>query len=212
MSDAENKNRREEKEQEEEYLGVGGLILEMVRVLILACVIIIPVRVFLFQPFFVEGASMKPNFENGEYLVINEFGYKQTDVGVGDLSFFRVKPFQELERQEVAVFRYPRNVEQYYIKRVIGLPGEAVEIKRGKVIVYNALHPDGYILDESSYLGPEVLTKDMPRMEIATDQYLFMGDNRLFSYDSREFGPVGKDKVIGTVLLRAWPTERFSLY
>ena len=197
---------------EEEYLGVGGLLLEMVRVFVLAVVIIIPVRVFLFQPFFVQGSSMEPNFEDGQYLVISEFGYKQTDVGFLDTSLFRIAPFKEIERQDVAVFRFPKNIEEFFIKRVIGLPGEAVEIRRGKVIIYNKEHPEGFVLDENAYIGSEFLTQDMPRVEVGDDQYFMMGDNRMFSYDSRALGPIGKDKIIGRVLLRAWPAKQFSLY
>jgi len=197
---------------EEEYLGIGGLLLEMVRVFILAVVIIIPVRVFLFQPFFVQGSSMQPNFEDGEYLVISEFGYKETNIGWSDVDWFQVKSFREVTRQDVAVFRFPKNEKEFFIKRVIGLPGESVEIRKGKVIIYNGGHPDGFILDESAYIGVGVLTQDMPRTEVAKSQYFLMGDNRMYSYDSRAFGPVGKDKIIGRVLLRAWPAGRFSLY
>lgn len=200
------------KEVEEEYLGVGGLLMEMVRVFLLAVVIIIPVRVFLFQPFFVQGSSMEPNFEDGQYLVISEFGYKQTNIGWSDKSLFTVKPFKEIARQDVAVFRFPKNTEEFFIKRIIGLPREAVEIRHGKVIIYNTEHPDGFFLDESAYLSPSVLTQDMPRMELSQDQYFVMGDNRMYSYDSRAFGPIGKDKIIGRVLLRAWPMEQFSFY
>lgn len=202
----------EQNTSETEYLGIGGLLLEMVRVFVLAVIIIIPVRVFLFQPFFVQGSSMEPNFQDGEYLVISEFGYKQTNIGWFNSSWFQVKPFQKIARQDIAVFRFPKNTEEFFIKRVIGLPGESVEIKRGKVILYNQEHPEGWVLDESAYIGPDVLTQDMPRVQIGEDQYFLMGDNRMFSYDSRAFGPVGKDKVIGRVLLRAWPTSRLSLY
>ncbi len=201
-----------EAEPEEEYLGIGGLFKEMVRVFLLAVVIIIPVRVFLFQPFFVQGSSMEPNFQDGQYLVISEFGYKQTTVGLGDTSFFQVKPFKEIKRQDVMVFRFPKNTEEFFIKRVIGLPGEAVEIRRGKVIIYNTEHPEGFVLDESAYLSSSVLTQDMPRMEIGQEQYFAMGDNRMFSYDSRAFGPIDESKVIGRVLLRAWPVSHFSIY
>ncbi len=203
----------EEKDQksEEEYLGIGGLFSEMFRVFLLAVVIIIPVRVFLFQPFFVQGSSMEPNFEDGEYLVISEFGYKQTKVGWGEKNF-QVKPFKEIVRQDVAVFRFPKNTEEFFIKRVIGLPGESVEIRQGKVLIFNEQYPKGFVLDESAYLSSAVLTQDMARMEIGPDQYFAMGDNRMFSYDSRAFGPIGKDKIVGRVLLRAWPIGRFSMY
>ena len=86
---------------------------------------------------------------------------------------------------------------------IIGLPGEAVEIRQGKVIVYNKEHSDGFILDESAYLGKDVLTRDTPRIEVAADEYFVMGDNRMFSYDSRAFGPIKKNKIVGRVLLRA---------
>src|SRR3990167_1142423 len=105
-----------------EYLGIGGLLLEMVKVFLLAVVIIIPVRVFLFQPFFVQGSSMEPNFEDGQYLIISEFGYKQTDIAFSERVRFTVGAFKTIERQDVTVFRYPKNPEQFFIKRVIGLP------------------------------------------------------------------------------------------
>lgn len=197
---------------ETEYLGIGGLLLEMVKVFLLAVVVIIPVRVFLFQPFFVQGSSMEPNFEDGQYLVISEFGYKQTDFDFSESLSFTVDAFKTIERQDVTVFRYPKNPEQFFIKRVIGLPGEAVEIRRGKVIIANAVHPDGFVLDESSYIGAGTLTQDMPRISLSDDEYFVMGDNRTASYDSRSIGPIKKDKIIGRVLLRAWPVGRFSLY
>lgn len=194
------------------YLGIGGLLLEMVKVFLLAVVVIIPVRVFLFQPFFVQGSSMEPNFEDGQYLVISEFGYKQTDIDFTERLRFTVDAFKTIERQDVTVFRYPKNPEQFFIKRVIGLPGEAVEIRRGKVIIYNMLHPDGFVLDESAYLSSGSLTQDMQKVVLGEDEYFVMGDNRMFSYDSRSIGPIKKDKIIGRVLLRAWPVGRLSLY
>jgi signal peptidase I len=208
----EQKNVSGQPSTEEEYLGVGGLLLEMVKVFLLAVVIIIPVRVFLFQPFFVQGSSMEPNFQDGQYLVISEFGYKQTAVDAIEKLGFTVKPFKEISRQDVAVFRYPKNLEQYFIKRVIGLPGEAVEIKNGKVIIYNTVHPEGFALDESAYIGPTVITQDMSRVSVGENEYFMMGDNRTQSYDSRSFGPVNKDKVIGRVLMRAWPIGYLSVY
>lgn len=210
---AEHQNRAsEEKQSEEEYLGIGALLLEMVKVFLLAVVIIIPVRVFLFQPFFVQGSSMEPNFEDGQYLVISEFGYKETDINVFDQFHIPMKPFKEISRQDIAVFRYPKNPEQFFIKRVIGLPGEEVEIRKGKIVIYNAIHQEGFILDESAYLESSVITQDAPRTQVGKDEYFMMGDNRMYSYDSRSIGPIKKDRIIGRVLLRAWPVNRFSLY
>lgn len=194
--------------ESEEYLSLGALFLEMAKVIILAIVIIIPIRVFLFQPFFVQGASMEPNFEDGEYLIINEFGYKHTEVpGVG-----AVKQFRDLERQEPIVFRYPRNPEQFYIKRIIALPGESVAIRDGVVYIYNDIHHQGYALDESAYLDQNVQTSDMPKLTLEEDEYFVMGDNRSFSYDSRAFGPIKREAIIGRVLLRAWPLSNVAIY
>lgn len=196
-------------EPDEEYLSTGALLLEMVKILILAAVVIIPIRAFLFQPFFVQGSSMEPNFDDGEYLVISEFGLKHTRIPLANID---VDPFRELSRQEPVVFRFPRDPSQFFIKRVIGLPGESVEIKSGKVYIYNEMHQDGYVLDEGAYLDPVVKTSDLARTKVADDEYFVMGDNRAFSYDSRAFGPVKKTAIIGRVLLRAWPVTEMTLY
>lgn len=197
-------------EKNEEYLTTRELLLEMGKILLLAVAIIIPIRVFFFQPFFVQGSSMEPNFEDGEYLVVSEFGYKNTEFPVGN--GYALRPWKELERQEPVVFHYPKNPEQYYIKRIIGLPGESVEIRANKVIIINKIHPDGYVLDEKAYLDKTVSTADMPRIKLADDEYFVLGDNRPFSYDSRAFGPIKKQSVIGRVLLRAWPVSRIGLF
>ncbi|MGK2849130.1 MAG: signal peptidase I [Minisyncoccota bacterium] len=207
-----NEKKRETSVEDGEYLSLGSLLLEMVKVFLLAVVIIIPVRMFLFQPFFVQGSSMEPNFEDGQYLVVSEFGYKQINVNITDQIHFSVQPFKDIQRQDVAVFRYPKKPEQFFIKRVIGLPGEAVEIRSGKVIIYNTLHPEGFVLDEKAYIGFDILTKDVSRQAIGPDEYFVMGDNRTASYDSRAIGPIPRSKMIGRVLIRAWPIEQFSLY
>lgn len=199
----------EPKVPDEEYLSTGALLMEMVKVLVLAALVIIPIRAFLFQPFFVQGSSMEPNFDDGEYLVVSEFGYKYTKIPVVNME---VHPFRELVRQEPVVFRFPKDPKQFFIKRVIGLPGESVEIKKGKVYIYNKIHPDGYELDESAYLDPALKTSDLPKTLVGESEYFVLGDNRTFSYDSRAFGPIEKTAVIGEVLLRAWPISEFALY
>jgi len=189
-----------------------AFIFEMIKIALLAFVIIIPIRVFLFQPFFVQGASMEPNFEDNEYLIINEFGYKMTNIGFGDTTLLKVEPFKEIKRQNVVVFRYPKNPSQFFIKRVIGLPGEKVQIKNSQVTIFNEEHPDGFVLNESAYLSPEVKTAGDLTVHLAPDEYFVMGDNRMFSSDSRSWGPVTKDLMVGRVLLRAWPVDRWKTY
>lgn len=185
---------------------------ELVKVMLFAALIIIPVKTFFFQPFFVEGASMEPSFSGGDYLIVNEFGYKTTDIRLGDTLHFSVHPFRELMRFDAVVFRYPRNPSQYFIKRVIGLPGETVQIKDSRVTIYNKEHPNGFLLEDNSYLSPRVVTTDMAAIELKSDEYFVLGDNRPNSYDSRVIGPIPEDKIIGKVLVRVWPFTGAGVY
>lgn len=192
------------------YYGIGSFLMEIVKIFFLALIIIVPIRVFLFQPFFVQGASMEPNFEDGEYLIINELGYKSTEVGFDDINFFSVKSFKDLERGDVVVFRYPKNPSQYFIKRVIVLPGEGMEIKNGQVII----HKEGssIILDENGYLAENEETGGVMTKILADNEYFVMGDNRSFSSDSRSWGPINEENIIGKVLIRVWPFNKARLY
>ena len=199
---------KEEKNNQENYQGVGGFILEIIKIIALAFIIIVPIRVFLFQPFFVQGSSMEPNFEDGQYLIVNELGYKETDLNIGSNNLFAVKPFKE----SVVVFRYPLDQSKFFIKRVIGLPGETVQIKDNQVIIFNKQHPNGFVLNESAYLSSDVITNQDQTVQLGPDQYFVMGDNLEFSSDSRAWGPVPVSDLIGEVELRAWPLNKISVY
>ena len=189
-----------------------GSFFELAKVMFFAAVIIIPVKTFFFQPFFVEGASMEPSFSGGDYLIVNEFGYKMTGIRLGDTLDFSVRPFRELARFDAAVFRYPRNPSQYFIKRVIGLPGETVWIKDSRVTISNKEHPNGFVLDDRGYLAPRTMTTDMAPVELGSSEYFVMGDNRPNSYDSRVIGPIPEDKIIGKVSVRMWPLTHAEMY
>lgn len=165
---------------------------EITKVVIIALLIVVPIRTFLFQPFFVRGESMTPVFEDGDYLIIDEISYR----------------FQDPQRGEVIVFRPPQNPSQRYIKRIIGLPGETVEIKDGKVLISN--QEEQYILDESGYLLLSILTPGDESISLADNQYFVLGDNRSASLDSRNWGPLPRENIIGRVLLRAWPFTAFA--
>lgn len=191
---------------------MGSFLLEIVKVFILALVIITPIRVFLFQPFFVQGASMEPNFENGEYLIINELGYKETDIRIGGKELFSVSSFKNLERGDTIVFKYPKDPKQYFIKRIVGLPGEKVKVSNGKVYIFNKENPDGFVLDESGYLSEQVTTPGDLVQQLSETEYFAMGDNRFYSHDSRAWGPLDEKFVIGKVSIRAWPLNRASIY
>lgn len=197
------------------YYGIGGFLLEIIKVIILAFVIIVPIRVFLFQPFFVQGASMEPNFEDSNYLIVNELGYKKTSFDLNGKNLFTVDSFKKFQSGDVVVFRYPKNPSQFFIKRVIGLPGEKVEIKSGQILIYNQNNPEGKILDESAYLSKNVKTAtalDDFVITLSDNEYFVMGDNRMYSSDSRVWGPVPSSDVMGKVILRAWPLDKVSVY
>ena len=164
-------------------------IWEVSKIVIIAAVIVIPIRYFIFQPFFVKGASMEPNFSNGDYLIVDELSYH----------------FREPKRGEVVVFKSPNKTSQMYIKRIIGLPGETVEIKDGKIIVYLTPFSDGSFLDESEYLSYNVYTPGEMRISLGDNEYFVLGDNRSYSSDSRIWGPLIREDIIGRVVFRPWP-------
>lgn len=199
-------------QEEDVYYGVGSFLWEVVKVFLWALLIIVPIRVFLFQPFFVQGASMEPNFHDGDYLIVNEFGYKDTDISVAGTSLLAVHPFRELKRGDIVVFQYPRNPKQYFIKRIIALPGEQVRVAEGKVFVTPEGATEEMALDEKGYVDPKVSTTGNLSRTLTEDEYFVMGDNRPQSHDSRAWGPVTKDKIVGKVLLRAWPLGKAQVY
>ena len=196
----------------QKYYGVGGFLLEIIKVVLLAFIIIVPIRVFLFQPFFVQGASMEPNFEDSNYLIVNELGYKKTSFNLEGKNFFTIAPFKKLQRGEVVVFKYPKNHSQFFIKRIIGLPGEKIEIKNGQVRIYNLDNPNGTTLDEKSYLDKSIKTAGETVLTLKDNAYFVLGDNRMFSSDSRSWGPVLDSEIIGKVILRAWPLDEAGVF
>ena len=170
----------------------GGLLLEMAKIILIALAVVLPVRFFLFQPYFVEGASMEPNFHNYQYLLIDEVTYR----------------FSEPQRGDVVVLRIPIEKEAL-IKRIIGLPGETIQISHEIVTIYNADYPNGMILDES-YLGFGIHTDRDQRVTLGANQYFVLGDNRPVSLDSRYFGPINRNQIIGRAWLRVWPFNTFQ--
>lgn len=170
-----------------------NFIWETIKVIVISLAIILPIRYYLVQPFFVKGASMESNFEDGDYLLVDEISYR----------------FSEPDRGDVIVFRYPEDKSQFFIKRIIGLPLETVEVKNNKVTIYNEGNPNGEALKEN-YLdkGQETLGNMILRLD--KNEYFVLGDNRLQSSDSRRWGPVGRSLITGKVFLRAWPFGKFD--
>ena len=174
-----------------------NFVFELLKIAIISLVIILPVRYFLIQPFYVKGASMEPNFHDREYLIIDEISYR----------------FHNPQRGDIIVFRYPRNPQEYFIKRMIGLPGETIQIKDGKVIIYNDQNKDGKILNET-YLPENLKTYSMSdeKIKLGNNEFFVLGDNRNSSKDSRSFGPVNESYLTGKVLFRGWPFNKVTLF
>ena len=202
--ESDKKERRQEKKT--------SFVFEIIKIVLISFLIIFPIRTFVFQPFFVKGSSMEPNFLNGEYLIINELGYKKTVVAAGEKEIFTVDSFKELERGTPVVFRYPRNPEEFFIKRVIGLPNERVLIKNKTIKIFNDESPEGFLLDERDYIPNHFETRGEEDFVLEGGQYVVLGDNRSHSSDSRNWGILSSDYIVGKVLLRAWPVDRFKLY
>jgi len=163
-------------------------IWEIIKIVVIALIIVIPIRMFIFQPFSVRGASMEPNFFNLDYLIVEEISYR----------------FTQPQRGDVIIFYTPEDNSTRLIKRVVGLPGEGVKVSAGRVWI------DNQLLDESDYLDEDIKTLGAVEFNLGEDQYFVLGDNRSLSHDSRGFGPVGKDNIIGKFIFRIWSTEYFK--
>ncbi len=165
-------------------------IWETIKLVAICLVIIVPVRYYLVQPFFVKGASMENNFQDGDYILIDEITYR----------------FEQPERGDVIVFRYPENPSQFYIKRIIGLPNETVEVKDNKVTVFNGQDSKGLLLDEKYLSNGQQTLGDM-KLKLGGNEFFVMGDNRLQSSDSRRWGPVPSGNITGRAFVRLWPFQ-----
>lgn len=160
-------------------------VFEMVAIVFIAIYVIYG---FVAQPFLVQGASMEPSFHTGDYLLVDEVTYR----------------LRSPQRGEVIVFRSPTNESEFFIKRIIGLPGEQVIISDGRVLI------DGKALSED-YLPYGVDVRGEYVFQLGDDEYFVMGDNRPASYDSRRWGPLPGGNIVGLVRLRFWPPAVFGV-
>lgn len=165
---------------------------EIVRFALLALAIVIPIRLFIAEPFVVSGSSMFPTFKNNDYLIIDKLSYRLGDP----------------KRDDVVVFKYPNDTKKYFIKRVIGLPGETVKISGSTVTIFNDGNKNGFNLDQPYVETPD--NNDL-KYELKDDEYFVMGDNRTGSSDSRFWGPVKKDLLTGRALLRLLPIQHVDI-
>lgn len=166
---------------------------ELVRFAFIALIIVIPIRVFIAEPFIVSGSSMVPTFENGDYLIIDK------------VSYLLGNP----KRDDVVVFRYPGDTSKFFIKRIIGLPNETVDIKGSEVTITNKDNVEGFKLEQPFVKN---ISNNDTHFELKNDEYFVMGDNRGASSDSRYWGAVKKDLLTGKALLRLLPINKVDFW
>jgi signal peptidase I len=165
---------------------------ELLKFVLIAAAIVFPIRLFIAQPFIVSGASMEPTFYNGQYLIVDELSYR----------------FNEPMRGDVVIFRPPQNAREFYIKRIVGLPTETVTIQNGEVSVTTAAG-ETVELDEP-YVVNEGNGGDLT-LTLKPDQYFVMGDNRPESSDSRVWGTLPRDHIVGRAFIRLLPITQFGI-
>jgi signal peptidase I len=160
---------------------------EIIRFSVIALLIVVPIRMFIAQPFIVSGASMETTFHSGEYLIVDQVSYYLNEPARGD----------------VIIFRYPRDPSKFFIKRIIGTPGDTVTIEDGIVTISNEANPDGFVLDEPY---AETMPPAAKMIETLGDREFFvMGDNRDESSDSRTWGVLQEERIIGRAWMRLFP-------
>lgn len=166
----------------------------MVRFGLITLAIVVPVRFFIAEPFIVSGSSMEPTFKNSDYLIVDRLSYKT---------------IKEPSRYDVIIFKYPQNPSKYFIKRIIGLPGEIIELKGKEIIIKNTAITDGFNIDQSYIKN---FSSDNATYTLDKDQYFVMGDNRTASSDSRVWGPLKRDLIVGRALFRLFPLQAISIF
>ncbi len=166
---------------------------ETIRFIVIALIIVIPIRMFVAQPFIVSGASMDPTFATGQYLIVDEISYR----------------LNEPTRGDVVIFKYPLNPKQYFIKRLIGMPGETVTVnEQGQVFIKDASGKTTITMKEP-YV--EFMKSDSVNQTLGPNEYFLMGDNRAGSFDSRVWGPVKRNFIIGRAFLRLFPITKVDV-
>jgi len=164
---------------------------ELVRFIAIAAIIIIPFRIFIAQPFIVNGASMDPTFHTNQYLIVDQLTYRTHGP----------------ERGDVIIFRFPLNPKDFYIKRVIGLPNETVTIQGSDVYIKEEGEKESHKLDEP-YI--EFLSNNNITVTLGEDEYFVMGDNRPNSSDSRHWGVLSKEFIVGRAYIRLLPLNKID--
>ena len=168
---------------------------EWVQVIAIALIISLPIRFFIAEPFVVNGASMDPTFSTGQFLIVDRLTYR----------------FESPKRGDVIVFKYPGNTSIYYIKRIIGLPNESVSIRKGAVSITSSSTP-GTIALKEPYVDAAHKSYDDFDIKLGSTEYFVMGDNRAQSFDSRAWGPLDRNLIVGEPIVRLLPADQISVW
>ncbi len=174
------------------FAEAGSPLSEIFQFSLIAIMIVVPIRLFIAQPFIVSGASMEDTFHSGEYLIVDQLTYH----------------FEDPSRGDVIVFRYPRDPSKYFIKRVIGIPGDTITIENGVITIVNENNPEGTVLSEAY---AETMPSAAKLVEkIGDREYFVMGDNRDESSDSRAWGVLQEERIIGRAWMRLFPPQELD--
>lgn len=173
---------------------VGGFFLDIIETFVIALAMFVLMYLFLFQPHQVKGNSMFPNFHDQEYLLTDKITYRLS------------KP----KRGDVIVFKAPKNEEYDYIKRIVGLPGDTVKVENCHVFINNQSLEESYLTENvctsagrSWQTGQSII--------LSEDEYFVVGDNRPYSSDSRDWGAVPEENIVGKAWFRYWPADRMGI-
>lgn len=170
----------------------NSFLRELVNVALIAAFVVLPIRLFIAQPFIVSGSSMEPTFANGDYLIVDQLSYR----------------FSDPHRGDVVVFKYPKDPSKYFIKRVIGLPGETITVQDGTTYISGGHLSDPITLNESFVTFPSF---DNLRITLDENEYFVMGDNRRASSDSRIWGALPESNIVGRAFARLLPAQQAEL-
>lgn len=177
---------------------LASFLVDIVETVVIAIAIFFAVYLFLLQPHQVRGESMEPTFHDGEYILTDKFSYR----------------FREPERGDIIVFKSPQNQAIDFIKRIIALPGEKIKLVDGKVVIISDKYPSGLTLNETYTNGaptrPGNQLKEGEEVVVPPSSFFVLGDNRNHSSDSREFGSVNKNLIVGRAWLRYWPLPQLA--
>ncbi|KKR53452.1 MAG: Signal peptidase I [Parcubacteria group bacterium GW2011_GWA1_40_21] len=166
---------------------------EVIKFVLLSAIIVLPIRLFIAQPFIVSGSSMDPTFANGQYLIVDRISYR----------------FEEPKRGDVIIFRYPLDTKKFFIKRIIGLPSETMEIQGAQVAIKDKESEKSLALIEP-YLDAKKSEDYRKSISLKDDEYFVMGDNRTESSDSRIWGPLKRSLIVGRPFVRLFPAAKIN--